>query len=71
MQHDVAEDICRELLYCSRKLDRSIEPLVNSVDPVFLLRYKRSVGGIMGVFYDEFLRYIFDAYPDLEPDSMK
>ena len=70
MQRKTAEYICTELLYCAGKLDQSVGHLAGVVDPTFLRRYRRLVGEIMGAFYDEMLKDIFNEYPDLEPDSM-
>lgn len=71
MRRELAEFICRELLDCSGKLDQSIIAIEDSVSPAFLTDYRRSIGEIMGTFYIDVLRSIFDEYPDLQPDTMR
>jgi hypothetical protein len=71
MRKDMAEEITRELLSCSGKLDRSVGLLQGVVDEEFFTRYRGLVGQVMGMLYIEILRDLFRQYPELEPESMK
>lgn len=71
MRKDLAEEVTRELLSCSSKLDHSVGLLQGVVDEDFFTRYRGLVGQTMGMLYIEILRELFRQYPDLEPDSMK
>lgn len=67
----MAEEITRELLSCSGKLDHSVGLLQGVVDEDFFIRYRGLVGQVMGMLYIEILRDLFRQYPELEPESMK
>lgn len=69
MNRDLAEELTRDLLACSGKLDRSVAIIQASADPGLFQIYRRSVGQIMGLLYIEILRDVFRQYPDLEPGA--
>ncbi len=71
MRKEIAKDIYDALLGCSGKLDRSVALLEGSVEEEFFNSHRRRVGSILGTFYIEILRDIFDQHPELEPESMK
>jgi hypothetical protein len=71
MDRHQAEKICRTLLDCSGKLDRSVATLEGLGSEEFQKRYRRLVGSIMGEFYIEIMRDIYREYPELEPGSIK
>jgi hypothetical protein len=71
MRKDLAEEVTRELLSCSGKLDHSVGLLQGAVEEDFFIRYRRLVGQAMGTLYIEILRDLFRQYPELEPESLK
>lgn len=71
LSRELAEEVIKELLACSGKLDQSVATLQGEVDEDLFLRYRRLVGQTMGELYLNVLRDLFRHYPELEPDSMK
>lgn len=71
MDKDLAKRMTEDLLSCSGELDRSVSALQNEVDKNFFHDYRRKVGELMGLFYIEVLRPIYDEYPELEPKSLQ
>ena len=71
MNKALAKRIADDLLSCSGELDRSLSALQDEVDSDFFHDYRRKVGEIMGLFYIEVLRHIYDEYPELEPKSLQ
>lgn len=71
MHKDLAEQITRELLSCSGKLDHSVGLLQGAVEEDFFTRYRGLVGQVMGLLYIEILRDVFQQHPELEPESMR
>jgi hypothetical protein len=67
----MAEEVIRELLACSGKLDHSVATLQGQVNDDIFIKYRKLVGQAMGHLYLDLLRDLFKQYPDLEPDSMK
>lgn len=71
LNRELAEEVTKELLACSGKLDQSVATLQGEVGEDLFVRYRRLVGQTMGELYLDVLRDLFQQYPDLEPDSMK
>jgi hypothetical protein len=70
MERKIAERVAGCLLACSGKLDRSVALTQGRVDQAAYTKYRGFVGQIMGMFYLEVLRGVFEEHPDLEPGSI-
>jgi len=58
------------LLECANRMDGSVAVARDTCSHAEFEAYRRAVGEVMGIMWDELLAPIFKAYPDLKPKDL-
>ena len=67
---DTAKQILDELFDLSGRLDWSVATVQDHCPESELIVYRRAIGQVMGEMWDEVLRPILAAHPDLTPPRL-
>jgi hypothetical protein len=68
MDRETAEKILAMAMDCSRKVDESVQYVIDTCSSDELLTYRRHIGMIMAGIFESILAPIYDEYSDLAPD---
>jgi len=71
MDREVAEQVLKNLMECSAKLNQSLQLIKDNCREDEFDAYRTAIGHIMGNMYLDVMTAIFREHPELEPDDFK